>query len=140
MYTELVPNMTLRQASTPLSLTAAAVIDRHIVLEGVQVNRIMIHTAVAIVSATPVVVAFKQRTAYGVTANQVTIGTITIPGGAAAGQIYYKELDPAKLLPGQELVVEVTAAAATSGTCFAGVKFGHSPETPFNVPVMIASV
>jgi hypothetical protein len=139
MYTELVPNLVLRSNSVIASVGSAAVIDRHIVMEGMNVERFLFVVTTAVVSGSPVVIALKQRSGYGVTAGQITVATLTIPGGAAVGQTYYKDVDPIKLVPGQELVAEVTAAG-TSGNGIVGVKLGHSAEMPGNSPGMIASV
>lgn len=138
MYTETVSHIAIRQSATPLSLASAAVIDRHTVLEGVNVERFLFQLTTAVAGG-PVVLALRQRTGYGVTAGQITVATLTIPTGAAIGQIYYKDVDPVKLVPGQELVAEVTSAGS-AGAGFVGVKMGHSPEMPGNVSVMVASV
>lgn len=142
MYTELIGHLAIPSSSSTQSLTAAAVIQRSLVMEACEVGRIMFAISTATVSTGNIVIAFKQRTAFGVTAGEVTLGSLNIPGGVALGKVYYKDLDSVKLLPGQELVVEVTTAAAGGGAAgagFAGIKLGHAPEAPVNVAAMVLS-
>lgn len=103
--------------------------------------RAMITTAV--VSTGGVVVAFKRYPTYGSSAGAVTLGTLTIPAGTAAGKVVYKRINPSNLIPGDQLVAEVTTAAAGGGAA-GGALYSFSaeedPEYPPNQSDMIASV
>jgi hypothetical protein len=64
-------------------------------------------------------VSLDKRPAYGSDTNRTELGVLTIPNGLAAGKAVYKKITPEKLLPGQQVVVEVKQAG-TGGAGIAG--------------------
>lgn len=142
MYSELIGHLAIPSGASTESLGSAAVIKRHVIMLGCKVRKFMFYVSTATVSSGNIVVALKKRSAYGVTSGEVTLDTLVIPTGVAAGTIYYANLDSADLLPGNELVVEVTTAAAGGGAAgagFSGVDLYHGPEEAVNVSAMVLS-
>lgn len=137
MYTEGVFHLSIIDDTTPLSFTSAAVIKQVLVLEGMQIRKIMAHVTTS-PTVTATVITVRKRSARGITSGQVTIGTITIPVGATIGNIYYKDLDSVKYEPGNELVFEVTTTS-TAGAGFVACSAYQSNQDYSNVAVAIAS-
>jgi hypothetical protein len=87
-------------------------------------------------------VTVRARPVVGSAAGQVTLGTLSIPGGTAAGKVVYKDLNQQAIQPGGSLVFEVTTAAAGGGAAGAGLCgfiAQEDPEYPVNESSMIAS-
>lgn len=103
------------------------------------VTRLCALVTVAVVSTGPVVVKFWQRVTFASVTNQVLLGTLSIPGGTAAGKVVYKDISPTLIYPGQEISYEVTTAATASGSAVYDVEFSDSPEAAANQANMIAS-
>jgi hypothetical protein len=122
MYTQEFIGVAINDAAALLDLTAAAVDgDARVFLSKVKVNRIAVCVTTAVVSTGAVVVAFKKRPTPGSTSGDSTIGSISIPAGTAVGKVYYKDISPAVLNAGDELVFQVTTAAAGGGAAGAGL-------------------
>ncbi|HUR99061.1 MAG TPA: hypothetical protein VMZ26_13425 [Pyrinomonadaceae bacterium] len=146
MYTDKVPAVVLKKAANKgmlVDLTAAAVADAsYVVLSRIKVSRLLFVVSTATVSSGNIVVAFKQYPTVGSSASAVTLGSLTIPTAIAAGKVYYKDISPAILNAGDELVCEVTTAAAGGGAAGAGffaVECEFCPEYVSNQSDMVAS-
>jgi hypothetical protein len=107
-----------------------------------QVDQLFFAISTSVVSSGNVVVTFKRRPTLGSTSGEVTIGTLTMPSGAAAGKVYYKAVAPVVCLAGEQIVVEVTTAAAGGSAAGNGQGFfdaEQDPETNANNPDMVLS-
>lgn len=128
--------------STAGSLTSTGDILVYNFGEQVVLTRVMLLVSTATVSTGNIVVTVYQRPTYGSTAGQVTLGTITIPTGVAAGTIYYKNIESVKVPPGSQIAFNVTTAAAgggAAGAAFPMFKAFMASEDPRNVTAMVAS-
>lgn len=108
----------------------------------IEIQRVMALVTTAVVSTGAVVVAMKRYPTYGSAASAETVGTISIPAGTAAGKVVYKDVTPVTAYPGDQLVFEVTTAAAGGGAAGnAAYMFGAvlKPEMAANQADMIAS-
>lgn len=136
-----VPNGTGVLAADDLSATG--VHGEYLVMRKVNVDRLYALITTAVVSTGAVVIAFKARSAPGVTAGQVTIASVSVPAGSAVGKVVYKDgFDPYEMNPGQALAIEVTTAAAgggAAGGAVYGFEFQDSPEQPANITSMVES-
>lgn len=130
-------------AASGESLTSAAVISRFMVMvPKVTVDMIAFAIKTATVSTGNIVVAFKKRPTVGSATGESTIGSLTIPTGIAAGKVYYKNISPVSFEIGEELVVEVTTAAAGGGAAgdgFSLFKASYSAEQLANISDAVAS-
>lgn len=133
----------LAASVAPGSLASAAVIAEHACVgERVEVKRVALAVSTSVVSSAPVVVTVRARPVVGSSAGQVTIATLSIPGGTAAGKVVYKDLNQQAIQPGGSLLFEVTTAAAGGGAAGAGLCgfiAQEDPEYPVNESSMIAS-
>lgn len=112
------------------SLASAAVINRYLVAQQQEVSLLALAISTSVVSTGNVVVTFKRRPTLGSSSGEVSLGTITIPNGAAAGKTYYKSIDPVVCAVGEEVIAEVTTAAAGMGAAGNGQGFVCSNEDP----------
>lgn len=130
-------------ASSGESLTSAAVISRFMVMvPKVSIDMIAFAIKTATVSSGNIVILFKKRITVGSDTGAVNLGTLTIPTAIAAGKVYYKNIDPVDFELGEELVVEVTTAAAGGGAAgdgFALFKASYSAEQLANVSDAVLS-
>ena len=101
-----------------------------------------IKTAVTAGNTAPIVSVYSRPTTAS-SAGQVTIGTLTIPNGTAAGKVVYKELNSVRVHAGYDLCLAVTTKAGDSGTAagdgFIGFMYEMDPEVPADQTKMIAS-
>lgn len=142
MYTELIGHMAMQNSASAESLTSAAVVKRYSVGVAAIVRQFSFSVKTATVSSGGIVVALKYYPTVGSSSGAVTLASLTIPTGVAAGKVYYKAVDSVKVLPGQELVVEVTTAAAGGGAAgdgYSAIECYHAPEHPANLSNMVAS-
>jgi len=74
----------------------------------------------AIQAADQAIVSLDRRPTAGSDTGRVNdmVGSLTIPGGTVAGKAYYKDGFQAKIVPGEEAVVEVTDASAAGAATF----------------------
>lgn len=117
----------------PVSLQAldsAAVINRYLVAQQQEVSRLAFAISTSVVSTGDVVVTFKRRPTLGSSSGEVSLGTLTMPNGAAAGKIYYKDIDPVVCAEGEEIICEVTTAAAGMSAAGNGQGYVVSNEDP----------
>lgn len=108
----------------------------------IEVNRIMALVTTAVVSTGAVVVAMKRYPTYGSSASAETIGTLSIPAATVAGKVLYKDVTPVICYPGDQLVFEVTTAAAGGGAAGNAAYMFNAvlrPEAAANQSDMVAS-
>lgn len=124
------------------SLTAAANIHKFMALAKVQVKRYAFVVTTAVVSTGNVVLAIYKRKSPGQAAGQVQVGTISIPNGAAVGDVYYEDFSDAgnlvaSLQPGESIECDVSTAAAGGGAAGQGIfvpeEIEESPEIVANL-------
>lgn len=125
---------------------AAAVHGEFAAYKRCLIKRVLFYVTTAVAAdATAPVVAFKKRTAAGVSASESVIATLTIPDEAAVGEVYYKDLtENVYLEPGQALALEQTVQAAdgsaAAGAGYYAFEVEDSPEYAGNEVKMIKSI
>lgn len=143
MYTSGISGFRGAKISTPGSLASAAVLDdSFIAQEKMEVKQIAFLVSTATVSSGNIVVTVKKRITVNSASGEVTLGTLTIPTAIAAGKMYYKNISPVKLDAGEQVVFEVTTAAAgggAAGSGYACILADQSPEQPLDNADMVAS-
>lgn len=125
--------------STAQSLASTGDILVYNLGEQIELNRIMFEVSVAVVSSAPAVISVYSRPTFGSASGQILIGTLSIPGGTAAGSILYKPVESLKLTQGTQLAFNVSTAATSSGSGFSMFKAFLTSEDPKNVSAMILS-
>lgn len=130
---------------TAASLTSAAVWAGFGVMSPISVKRVYAQVSTAVTASTtaPQVVV-KSRPTYGSASGAVTLGTVIIPNSAAVGAVYYKDIaDNVRVQAGYELSLEVSVAAADSGTAggaaFIGCLYEMAPDSDVNQSLLIKS-
>lgn len=93
----------------------------------------------ALVSTGSVVCTFYRRPTHGSTSGEVSIGVLTIPAATTVGQTVYKVVSGVSINAGEEVVVKLTTAAATSGGCVFNFVADEDPEVVANQSNLIAS-
>jgi hypothetical protein len=126
-------------SSTASDLASAAVIKKFIAARSIRVQQVQFAVTESMVSVADPVITVKKYPTCGSAAAAVTLGAITIPAGAVAGEVYYKDISPAKIEPGDELVFEVTTVADTSGKGACGFVSHVEMEMPDNISDMVES-
>lgn len=126
-------------------LTAAGVHGEYLILQRARIQRIYAAITTVVLSGTAAaVVTVWKRSAPGVTASQVSLGTLTIPTGSAVGKVIYKDITQVELASGDAIAFEVTTAATDAGTPTGGCIYGfwatYDPEDPRNESDMVLSV
>lgn len=103
-----------------------------------QLAACILRVVAPIVSAAPAVVTLKKRILPNSATGEVIIGTMSIPGGTAAGVNVYRYFDedlaPNTLRAGDELVADVTTAATTSGSIIFLPEVWENPRSQFDDP------
>lgn len=135
-------------ASTALDaddLTATGVHGEYVITKSCLVKRLVAAVTAAVAgSTTAPVITFKRRPTLGSAIGEVSLGTITIPDGTAAGKVLYKELtQPVQFKVGEGLAIEVTTAATggvPAGNAVYDALVIDDPEVPANEANMVASV
>lgn len=126
-----------------IDLTAAAVQTfGWLAVENVRATRIGIKITTATVSSGSIVINFRRRPTFASSSGQSSLGTITVPTAIAANKVYYKDITPVNMTEFDQVVVEVTTAAAGGGAAGQGVAFlvvDYDAETPANDSNMVAS-
>lgn len=122
---------------------AAATHGEYAVMEACRVNRIYFAVSTAVAAdATAPVVTFAKRVTLGSDTGAVTIGTLTIPDGTAAGSVLFKEVDVA-LAAGDSIRVGNTTqavdGAAAAGAGYYGFRLEDKPEDDANQSDLSAS-
>ncbi len=103
------------------------------------VTRLLFTIETVVSSSVSAVVKFWRRPALSSTSGQVSLGTLTIPTGAAVSKTYYKDISPVTVFPGDQITYEVTTAATSTGKGFANVELADNPEAAGNQTNMVAS-
>lgn len=116
--------------SNIVSLTSAAVVQSFTVVEQCQVDRLYFAVSTSVVSSGSVVVTFKRRPTLNSASGEVSIGTIVIPAGTAAGKVLYKGVSPVVCAAGEQIVIEVTTAAAGMSAAGNGQGFFFAEQDP----------
>lgn len=117
------------------ALTSAAVIARHMFLLPANVKRLAFVITTATVSTGNIVITAKKYVTPGSASGAVTLDTLTIPTGVAAGTYYYKNVNPEtySFKRTEELVFEVTTAAAGMSGAGAGYSLFEADYDPENI-------
>lgn len=125
------------------ALTSTAVIAEWVCGTGrFQVKRIGFVVTTATVSSGNIVLEVNHRPTALSSSSEVQKDTLTIPGGVAAGTVYYTEVTPFALGPGESISLEVTTAAAGGGAAGKGFfcfEVDEDPEYKSNESEMVAS-
>lgn len=133
MYDARQPRMTMIGAGTAKDTSSTGVFAyTYNLVEAGRVWRLLVKTTTAIVSTGGVVITFRRRPTYGSSSGQTVLGTVTVPGSAAANAVYYNDITPVNLSAGDQIVADCTTAATTSGSAFAEVFVDLNPETATN--------
>lgn len=113
---------------TPLSFTTASPTIVGGTTCPVGPDPVHVHEIAVTISTSPTVTAavadllWRPNTASAT--DQINLGTITLPVGAAIGSVVKKKIAPTKVGPGGYFVLNVTTAAT------AGAGYGHALTTP----------
>lgn len=123
---------------------AVAVHGEYIVTRNCKIKRIGAYVTLAVAASTTApVLTFRKRLSYGTSGSQVTLGTLTIPNGAALGKVYYKDISPVSLAPGQSICFDHTTqavdASSAAGKVIYFVELELDPEVVGNSSNMVAS-
>lgn len=126
-----------------IDLTSAAVQSFAISLQAnARVFRLQAKVTTATVSTGSIVLNFRRRPTFGSASGQSSLGTITIPTAIAVNAVYYKDITPVVCNVGDQIVVEVTTAAAGGGAAGKAVcdfLADYDPETAANSSGFVAS-
>lgn len=144
---KLSPALHLNNATTaaPRAVTSTGVYGSKLCFQQVKINRIAVIVTTAVVAdlGAPVI-TFRKRPTPGSSSGQSVVGTITVPDLAVVGSVYYKEINPVELDPGQELAYDVSTAATSAGSAAGAVlaveEYQDDPEFVKDQANMIASV
>ena len=142
MYLNHVPSAAIMPyvAADKVVLTSTGVSLVHFAIQHqVEVKRVMFQLSTAVSSSVSAVVAVKYYPVIGSSSNAVTVATLTIPTGTAAGVIIYKDINEYIAVPGGEIVFDVTTAATSTGIGVAGFWCNLDPEYVTNQTNMVAS-
>lgn len=112
----------------------------YLAVQNCRVSRVGFYVSVVMSSSAAIVVQVIQSTVLGSVSSQTVIGTLTIPATQAINKIIYKDITPANLNVGDQLLLNVTTAATSSGSGFLVVEADLDPETALNQAKYIASV
>lgn len=103
-------------AQAEIDLTSAAVQSFSFLLSmNARVFRLQAKVTTATVSTGSIVITFRRRPTFGSATGQTTLGTISIPTAVVVNKIYYKDITPVNCVSGDDIVAEVTTAAAGGG-------------------------
>ena len=134
----IIPKSTAVFTAEDLS-AANAVYGGMLVLKQCRIKRIMFYVTTALNTVTAATVKFSRRPTYNSATGEVSLGTLSLPNGTAAGSVVYKDITPVTLFPGDELSFEQTGQAGTAGAGFYGFEIEDDPEYASNQTKMVAS-
>lgn len=132
---------------TAVNLAAvAASYAGYAVLQPVSVKRLMFFVTTQVTAGTtaPKIQLLSYPT-YASATSAATLGTLTIPNGAAVGNVYFKDLsDATRVLAGAELAIQAPSTqAADAGTAAGGGWVGFiwepAPDADANNTKLVAS-
>ena len=123
---------------------SAAVYGGYLVTKQCKIKRLMFYVTTAVAADTTApVVEFNRRPTYNNASGEILLGQLTLPDGAAAGKVYYKDISPVVLYPGDELsfehVTQAVDGSAAAGAGFYAFEIEEDPEVPANQSNMVAS-
>jgi hypothetical protein len=123
---------------------AAAVHGEYVCVRSCDIRRLMFAVSLLVASDTQnAVVEFNKRTAIGVSAGEVALGTLEIPDGSAVGSVIYKDINPVDFEPGQvlslELITQATDGAAAAGAGYYAYESMDKADEATNESNMVAS-
>lgn len=138
MYTDQKADITLLP---PTSLADAAFIaGSRSYIATPQIVRKLWATVTAAVVTAACTVTYTYRPTPGSATNQVTLGTLVLPNGAAAGKFVYKNLTTMqKILPGGEVVASFSGGSGAGGLAAIGMSTDPSWDSEGNNANAIAS-
>lgn len=127
-------------AGAALATTAVAIIARfiHVGLQPVWVKGAAFVIEVVPGTTAPVI-TIRHRPTIASATGQTTIETITVPTTRAVGDVVYVDNIDKKVLPGEEVVFDVTTASVTTGSGHCILMTAPSWDAPGNNGNMFAS-
>ena len=134
----IIPKSTAIFTAEDLS-AANAVYGGYLVMKQCRIKRFTFYVTTAINTVTPPQVVIKRRPTYNSATGEITLGTIIIPNGTAAGKVMVKDISPVTLFPGDEISFEQTVQAGTAGGGFYGFEIEDDPEYVLNQSNMIVT-
>lgn len=88
-------------------------------------------------TTTAAVVVLKKRPTPGSASGEVVLSTLTLSATEAAGNtVYSSDLD-ARILPGEQVIIEVTTAATAGALTYAGLEMDPDWEVPANAKASV---
>lgn len=91
----------------------------------------------AATSVTAAVVVLKKRPTPGSATGEVVLQSLTLATAEAAGNTVYGNDLQAQILPGEQVIIEVTTAATGGATTFAFLEFDPDWEVPGNAKASV---
>jgi hypothetical protein len=96
---------------------APAVHGEYLCVKPCVIKRLMFNISEAVLAATTAPqVRFSKRVLQGSDTGAVVLGSLTLPSGAAVGEVYYKDIDPVQFQVGDTLKVENTVQTVDPGS------------------------
>lgn len=111
----------------------------YVCVQNCRITRVGLYQTVVNNSTGATVVQVIQSTVLNSVTSQTVLGTLTVPATQAIDKIVYKEITPANLNIGDQILLNVTTASTTSGSAFLIVEVDRDPEVALNQSKMIAS-
>lgn len=134
----IVPKSTAVFTAEDLS-AANAVYGGFLVMKQCRIKRFLFYVTTTLNTVSAATIVVKRRPTYNSSSGEITLGTISLPNGTAAGSVMYKDISPVTLFPGDELSFEQTGQAGTAGGGFYGFEIEDDPEYAANQSKMVAS-
>lgn len=88
-------------------------------------------------SATAAVVVLKKRPTPGSASGEVVLSTLTLATAETAGNTVYSNNLHAQILPGEQVIIEVTTAATGGTATYAFMEFDPDWDTPANAKASV---
>lgn len=108
-------------------------------LQNCRVTRIAFYVSVVMNSSSDIVLQIIRSTVLNSVSTQTVVGTLTVPKTQAIDKIIYKDVTPLNCNVGDQLLMNVTTAATSSGSGFFFVEADLDPEVALNQTKLIAS-
>src|SRR5258708_3619321 len=97
-------------------------------LEPATIKQLAVKATTAMVSTGGIVVTFRRRPAYGSSAGQSVLGTVTVAKTSVVDLVYVNNITPVNIAAGDQIVADCTTAATTSGSGIAYLLADFSAE------------
>lgn len=88
-------------------------------------------------TTTAAVVVLKKRPTPGSASGEVVLQSLTLSATEAAGNTVYGNDLQATILPGEQVIIEVTTAATAGALTYAGLEFDPDWEVPTNAKASV---